>query len=421
MMILTSVYGVVDGLFISNFVGETPFAAVNLIMPLIMILGGGVGFMFGTGGTALVLKLLGEGEKERANRIFSMIILFAVCIGVVLTAVGMAIVHPVALLFGADEDMIGHCVIYGRIVIGFTTFYMLQNIFQSFLAAAEKPNLGLIVTLIAGCTNAGLDALFIAALDWGVVGAAVATGLGQAVGGIVPLVYFLRPNGSLLRLAKTRLEIRPLLKACGNGMSELLTNIATSAVSIVYNLQLMAYLGKNGVAAYGVLMYVMLVFAAVMIGFTVGSAPVIAYHYGAGNKDELKSLFKKSVVMLGITGIVMSGLAQALAVPLAALFVGYDPELFDLTVYAFRIFSFAFVFMGIDIYASGFFTALNNGLVSAILSFVRTLALQMAFAFVLPLMFGVDGIWWSITVAECGAFILSVVFFLAERKKYGYL
>lgn len=317
MMILTSVYGVIDGLFISNFVS----------------------------------KIVGENDVEKANKTFTMIIVFAVILGAALTAVGMSVVRPVAYLFGATEDMIEYCVLYGRIVIGFTVFYMLQNIFQSFLAAAEKPKLGLIVTLIAGVTNAVLDALFIAVFKWGVAGAAVATGIGQVVGGIIPLIYFARPNGSLLKFTKTKLQFKPILKACGNGSSELLTNVATSVVSILYNLQLMNYLGKNGVSAYGVLMYVQLIFIAIEIDFTIGSAPIIGYNYGAENKDELKSMFKKSMIILSAAGVILSALAQALAIPLAKLFVGYKPELYELTVYAFRLYSFAFIFSGINIYS----------------------------------------------------------------------
>ncbi len=420
MMVLSSVYVVADGLFVSNFVGKTPFAAINLIYPFIMILGG-TGFMLGTGGTALVSKIIGENDREKANKTFTMVIIFAVILGAVLTAVGMCAVRPVAYLFGATEDMIEYCVLYGRIIIGFTTFFMLQNIFQSFLAAAEKPKLGLFVTLAAGCTNFLLDALFIAVLKWGVVGAAVATGVGQAVGGTIPLIYFLRKNGSLLKLTKTKLQFKPLLQACGNGSSELLTNVAASIVSILYNMQLMKYLGENGVSSYGVVMYVQFIFIAIEIGFTIGSAPIIGYNYGAENNTELKNVFKKSMLILGIAGVVLSALAQALAVPLAKLFVGYDEELFDLTVYAFRIISFAFIFSGINIYSSGFFTALNNGLVSAVLSFLRACVFQITFVFILPLLFDVDGIWWAIFATETVAFVLAVIFFIAMRKKYRYL
>ena len=419
MMIFTSVYGVVDGLFVSNFVGKTPFAAINLIMPFIMILGG-MGFMIGTGGTALVSKIVGENDREKANKTFTLIIIFAVILGAVLTAVGMCVVRPVAYLFGATEDMVEYCVLYGRICIGFTTFFMLQNIFQSFLAAAEKPKLGLIVTLIAGCTNAALDALFIVVFKWGIVGAAVATGVGQVAGGVIPLIYFARKNNSLLKFTKTKLQIRPVLKVCGNGSSELLTNVASSVVSILYNLQLMKFFGENGVSAYGVIMYVQFIFLAIEIGFAVGSAPIIGYNYGAENTKELKNVFRKSILVLGVTGVVLSALAQALAIPLSKLFVGYDEELYGLTVHAFRLFSFAFIFSGINIYSSGFFTALNNGLVSAILSFLRAFVFQITFVFLLPFLFNVDGIWWAMFATEAGAFIMAIIFFAAMRKKYNY-
>jgi len=419
MMIVTSIYSVIDGLFISNFVGKTPFAAINLIWPFPMILGG-TGFMIGTGGTALVSKVIGEGDNDKANRYFTMLIVFSVALGAVLSTVGIIVMPYVARLLGATDDMFDYCVLYGRILVGFTTFFMLQNIFQSFLAAAEKPHLGLIVTIIAGCMNIVLDALFIVGFKWGVAGAAIATGLGQFAGGFIPLVYFARKNGSLLKLVKTKIEIKPILRACANGSSELMTNVASSIVSMLYNLQLIKFLGENGVAAYGVLMYVQLMFLAIEIGFSIGSAPIIGFNYGAQNHAELKNVFKKSILLMSFSGIILSGLAQALAVPLAKLFVGYDAELYNLTVHAFRLYSFAFIFSGIAIYSSGFFTALNNGLVSFILSILRSLVFQVAFIFLLPLAFGVDGIWWTMFATELSAAALATVFFIAFRKKYRY-
>lgn len=419
MMIVTSIYGVIDGFFISNFAGKTPFAAINLIIPFSMILGG-TGFMIGTGGTALVSKIIGENDREKANRYFTMLIVFAVFLGAVLTVIGIALMRPIAKLLGATGDMMEYCVLYGRIVVGFTTFFMLQNIFQSFLAAAEKPKLGFIVTLVAGCTNAILDALFIVVFKWGVAGAAVATGIGQILGGIIPVIYFSRKNSSLLKFVKTGFEIKPILKTCANGSSELLTNVASSVVSMLYNLQLMKFFGKNGVAAYGVLMYVQLIFLAIEIGYTIGSAPLVGYNYGAQNHNELKNIFKKSIIIMSIAGIALSGFAQAFAAPLAKLFVGYDKELYELTVKAFRMFSFSFIFSGITIYSSGFFTALNNGLASAILSFMRALVFQIAFVFLLPLLFKQYGIWWAAFATEFSALIVAAVFFIAYRKKYQY-
>ncbi len=419
MMIVTSIYGVVDGFFVSNFVGKTPFAAINLIMPFIMILGG-MGFMIGTGGTALVTKVIGEKNSKKANQYFTMLIIFAIILGIVLSAIGIAVMRPIARLLGANDDMIEYCVLYGRLTVGFTSLFILQNVFQSFLAGAGKPKIGLIVTLIAGCTNIVLDALFIAVLKWGIAGAAIATGIGQFLGGIIPLVYFARKNSSLLKFTRTKLEIKPILRACANGSSELLTNIASSLVSILYNLQLMKFYGENGVSAYGVIMYVQLIFLAIIIGYTIGSAPIVSYNYGAKNTTELKSIFKKSILVLVVSGVVLAGLAQALAIPLSKLFVGYDTQLYNLTVHAFRLFSFSYIFSGVAIYSSGFFTALNNGLISAILSILHSLIFQVAFVFLLPLLFGVNGIWWAMFATEVCATIISTILFVAKRKKYNY-
>ena len=420
MMIFTSIYGVVDGLFVSNFAGKTAFAAINLVMPFIMVLGG-IGFMIGTGGTALVSKTLGEGRQEEANRYFSMMILFTALLGVLLSETGVVFMRPVALFLGATPEMLEDCVRYGRIVNAFTAAFMLQNVFQSFLIAAEKPKLGLAATVAAGVTNMALDALFVAGFRWGIAGAAVATGLSQCVGGLFPLVYFLRPNSSRLRLVRTRLELRPLLNACGNGSSELMSNISSSLVSMLYNFQLMRLAGEDGVSAYGVLMYVQFIFISIYIGYSIGCAPVVSYHFGAQNHGELKNLLGKSVLLMGGTGVALTALAMALADPLSRLFVGYDAGLFALTSHAFRLFAWSFLLAGFNIYTSGFFTALNNGGVSAAISFLRTLVFQSASVLILPIFFDVDGIWWAITVAEVFAFLISVLFLLAKRGKYHYM
>ena len=420
MMIFTSIYGVVDGLFVSNFVGKTAFAAINLVMPFIMILGG-VGFMIGTGGSALVAKTLGQQEPEDANRYFSMMIILTVLSGAVLTAIGLIFMRPISYLLGATDAMIDDCVRYGRTVLAFVIAFMLQNVFQSFLITAEKPRLGLLATVAAGVTNMALDALFIAGFKWGVVGAAVATGLSQCVGGVLPLIYFLRPNSSRLRLVRTRLELRPILKACGNGSSELMSNISGSLVSMLYNFQLLAYAGENGVAAYGVLMYVQFIFVAIFVGYAIGSAPIVGYHYGAENHAELRNMLTKSIRLMSAGGVLLTVLAIVLAAPLARIFVGYDAELFEMTRHAFCLFAFSFLMAGFNIFTSSFFTALNNGVISAAISFLRTLVFQTLCVLLLPALFGLDGIWWAMTVAEVFALGLSILFLATQRKRYHYL
>ena len=420
MMVFTSIYGVVDGYFISNYAGKTAFASVNLVMPFIMILGG-MGFMIGTGGTALVSVVLGQKDHERANRYFSMMIYLTVIMGVILSVLGFTFMKSIAALLGATEEMLADCVLYGRIVISFTTAFMLQNVFQSFLIAAEKPKFGLVVTVIAGATNMVLDWLFVGVFGWGVAGAAAATGLSQCAGGLVPLIYFLLPNKSLLRLTRTKLELIPLLKACGNGSSELMSNISSSVVSMIYNFQLLKYIGENGVSAFGVLMYVQFIFVAIFIGYSIGCAPVVSYHYGAGNSPEVKNMLKKSMLLMGTLGVLLSALAFCLAEPLAKIFVGYDAELHALTSHAFRLFSFSFLLAGFNIYCSSFFTALNNGAISAAVSFLRTLVFQTSAILILPLILDVDGIWLSNAFAEIFAFAISAIFLIAKRKKYHYM
>lgn len=419
MMIFTSIYGVVDGLFISNFAGSTAFAAINLVMPFAMVLGG-VGFMVGTGGTALVAKTLGEGKRELANQYFTMMVYFTLILGVSLGLFGVIFIRPVSYLLGATEDMIEYCVLYGSIVIGFTPAFMLQNLFQNFLVVAEKPKLGLVATVAAGVTNMALDALFVAAFRWGIVGAAMATGISQLVGGILPLIFFMRKNDSLLCLVPTKLEGKPILKAVTNGSSELMSNISTSIVSMVYNLQLLKYFGENGISAYGVIMYVQFVFIAIYIGYIIGAAPIVGYNYGAKNQGELQNVFGKSIVLMSSSGVILTALAICLAAPLARLFVGYDAELCALTTRAFSLFAPAFLLAGLNIFASGFFTALNNGLISAIISFLRTLIFQLISVLLFPELIGSDSIWWSVAFAEMAAFIISLVFLATNNKRYGY-
>nr|WP_304955469.1 MATE family efflux transporter [uncultured Acetatifactor sp.] len=419
MMIFTSIYGVVDGFFVSNFVGKTPFAAVNFIFPFLMILGT-VGFMFGTGGSALVAITIGSGDGEKAKRLFSLFVYVSIICGFVIGVLGLLAIRPVAVWLGAEGEMLENCVLYGRVVLVALPMLILQYEFQSFFITAEKPQLGLAVTVAAGVTNMVLDALLVGAFKWGLVGAAAATALSQTVGGIIPLIYFGRPNTSLLQLTRTKFDGSAIGKACINGFSELMSNISMSVVGMMYNGQLMKYAGEDGVAAYGVLMYVSMIFLAAFIGYAVGVAPVVGYHYGAGSQEELKGLLKKSLVLIGIFSIGMVVLAEGLARPLSLIFVGYDKELLDMTLWGFLVYSFSFLFAGIAIYGSSFFTALGNGLVSAMISFLRTLVFQVAAVLIFPLIWGLDGIWISTVAAELMAAVVAVLFLIGCRKKYRY-
>ncbi len=419
MMVFTSIYGVVDGFFVSNYAGKTPFAAVNFIFPVLIILGC-PGFMLGTGGSALIAKTMGEGDKKRANQIFSLLIYVGAAAGVVLGAAGIALLPSVAVLLGAEGRLLADCVTYGRIILLAGPFFMLQMEFQCLFATAEKPKLGLTVTVAAGVTNMVLDWLLVGVFRWGLVGAAAATAVSQAVGGVIPLIYFARENSSLLRLTRCPFDGAVLLKTCANGSSELMSNISMSVVSMLYNGQLMAKAGEDGVAAYGVLMYVSMVFQAIFIGYAVGTAPVVGYHHGAGNRGELKGLLRRSVLLIGGFSAAMCLAGETLGRPLSVIFVGYDPELLDMTAHAFAIFSVAFLFSGFAIFGSSFFTALNDGLTSALISFLRTLVFQCAAVIIFPILWGLDGIWWSIVAAEVMAVAVTLAFLATKRKKYGY-
>ena len=421
MMIFTSIYGVVDGFFVSNFAGDIPFKAVNLIMPFLMIFGT-VGFIFGTGGTAIVANTLGEGDSEKANRYFSLFVCVAFTLGIFFAAVGIIFIRPIAVLLGAEGELLENCVLYGRIVLLALPFLVLQFLFQSFFVAAEKPKIGLFVIIAAGVTNMLLDAVLVTTLpqEYRIVGAAVATGMSQFVGGFVPFVYFARKNTSLFRLGKTKFDIRAIGKACVNGSSEFMSNVSMSLIGMLYNIQLLKYAGEDGIAAYGVMMYVSFIFAAVFIGYSIGTAPIISYHNGAGNREELKGILKKSLLLLCLGGVAMLGVAELLARPLAMIFVSYSESLTEMTVHGFRIFACSFVFMGFAIFGSGFFTALNDGLTSAIISFLRSLVFQIGAVLILPTFMDIDGVWISVVIADLMAMTLSFIFMAIKRKKYHY-
>ena len=421
MMIFTSIYGVVDGFFVSNFAGKTPFAAVNLIMPFLMILST-VGLMFGTGGSAIVAKTFGEGDRDQGNRYFSLFVYTVAVLGVFFAVFGIIFIRPIATLLGAEGEMLENTVLYARIILPALPFYVLQLLFQSFCVAAERPKLGLTVTVLSGLTNMVMDAVLVILLPqaYKLAGAAAATALSQVVGGAVPLVYFGRENSSILRLGKCQFDGKAIFKACTNGSSEFMSNISMSLVGMLYNIQLLKYAGEDGIAAYGVMMYVSMIFSAAFLGYSIGTAPIVGYHDGAKNYGELQGLLRKSLLIIGVFGVAMVVSAELLASPLAGIFVGYDAELMQMTVSGFRVFALSFLFMGYAIYSSGFFTALNDGVTSAIISFLRTLVFQTAAVLLLPMAWKLDGVWISIVVAEVMAVVLSAIFLAAKRKKYHY-
>lgn len=420
MMIFTSLYSIVDGFFVSNYVGKISFAAVNLVMPVCMALGT-LGTMIGTGGSAIVSQILGEGQHEKANRYFSMLVVFSVILSLFLSAIGFIFARPIASALGAEGEMLDQCVTYSRILYISLTPFVLQFIFQSFFVTAEKPSLSLIISVVSGIVNMLLDYLFIAVFDWKIAGAAIATGIGQIAGGIIPVIYFAKKNDSLLQFTKPEFDGKVLLKTLTNGSSEMITNLSTSVVNILYNFQLMKIVGEDGVAAYGIIMYVNFIFMAVFFGYSIGSAPVVGYHYGAGNHKELKNLFRKSIALMTSTGLILTVLAEILTIPLVKIFASYDAGLFSMTCQGFRLYSIAFAVMGINVWGSAFFTALGNGAVSAAISFLRTLVFQIAIVYILPVFWGINGIWFAIAVAELLALFVTTGFFFRNKLKYQYM
>ncbi|MBR0534629.1 MAG: MATE family efflux transporter [Bacteroidales bacterium] len=419
MMVFTSLYGVVDGVFVSNFAGKVPFAAVNLIWPIFMILQT-LGFMLGTGGNAIISRLLGQKNDKKANEVFSMLLWVTVAAGILIAITGLLLLKPLLVWMGVEGELLSQSMLYGSIMFPVLPIAMLQVEFQTFLVTAERPRMGFHITLAAGIANMVLDALFIGLLRWGVVGAAAATVIGQCIGGIVPLVYFLRDNSSLLRVTPFTHDRKALLHTLANGSSELLSNVSMSLVMTLYNWQLMRYIGEDGVAAYGVLMYVSFVFISCFIGYGIGTAPLFGYHYGACNYTELKNLLRKSAAMVGVFSVIVTILAELFPYPLARVFVGYDQELLDLTAGAFRIYSISFLICGFNIFGSSLFTALGNAPVSAGIAFFRTMVCEVGAVLLLPKVLGIQGIWLAVLVAEAVALLLTGFFIVRFRSKYHY-
>ena len=419
MMIFTSLYTVVDGFFISNLAGKTAFAAVNLVIPYWMIMCG-FGFMFGAGASALCGMLLGEQRRDLANQAFTSIVMASVLFSIVLMIIGLVTLRPVCELMGADAAMMPPCITYGNIVFAFLPTMFLQSLFQPLFSTMQKPALGFYFTLGAGLSNMVLDWVFVGLFGWGVAGAAFATGIGTVVGGVLPLIYVARSHSLTLQLVKCRISMHDVLKSAGNGSSELLSNVSQSVISIFFNWQLLRYAGETGVAAYGIMMYVGFIFVALSMGYMVAVSPLISYQYGAQHHHELTSLYKKSLIICAVSGIIMFIAAELLAEPLARFFGGYDPELYKMTVHGFRIVCILFLLSGFNIFATAFFTALNNGLISGMLAFCRTFLFQLICIFVLPELFGLEGIWLSCVTAEVFALIVSIITLKLQKRRYHY-
>ena len=419
MMLFTSIYSIVDGLFVSNFVGKTAFAAVNLMMPLIVMIGA-LGFMMGSGGTALIGKTLGEKDYNKANKYFSQIVYFTIIIGLIVSFVVFFFIKDIAILLGAKGELLEYSIKYARIMILFETMFMLQNAFQNLFMAANKATLGFTISVVAGITNIIGDALLVGVFKLGVEGAAIATVISQSIAGLFPIIYFSRPNSSALKLVKTSIKFKPIYKTALNGSSELLSNISQSLVSMVYNKQLMAYVGEDGISAYGVIMYVGYMFTAIYLGYSLGQSGFVAYNYGAKNCEELKNIRKKSLIINSSFGILMLLIVELFASPLAKIFVGYDEELLNLTVNGFKLYGICYLISGINIYTSSFFTSLNNGLISGLSSFLRTFVFQIIAVIVLPLLLGLTGIWLSMLVAEIMSLLVNIIFFVKFKKRYNY-
>lgn len=418
MMTFLSVYSVVDGLFVSNFVGSDAVAAINYIFPVFMVFGS-IGFMLGAGGSALVSKTLGEGDKEKANEYFSMLVYVTAGIGVVIALAGQFAVPEIAKLFGAEGVIYDYCVLYGRVLLSAQPFFILQNIFQSFFVTAEKPRLGLLATASAGVLNIVLDAILVAGCGLGLLGAALATAASEVFGGVFPLIYFSLKNNSILRFTKTKFYGKAFLKSCTNGSSEFFSNISSAFVIILYNFQIRRLVGESGVTAYTFIGYVGMIFFAIFMGYAVGSAPLMAYNYGADNKAEMQNLFKKSFIIMAVTGVVMTALSEALAFPLMSMF-RQEEHITQIAVHGFRIYALIFLMCGFNIYGSSLFTSLNNGLISALISFLRTIVFQVTFVIVLPMILDIDGVWCAGLFSDFASLIVTAVFIITMRKRYGY-
>ncbi len=420
MMIFASIYSVVDGFFVSNYVGNIQFASLNLIFPFIMVLSA-FGFMFGAGGSALVALTFGSGDDKKANEIFSLIIYTVLIVSTSFAIIGYIVTPQVAKLLGASEEMLPYCILYARISFIGMPFFMLQNAFQTFMITAERPTFGFLITVAAGITNMILDFVFMGVLHMGLGSAAAATVLGQIVGGFIPLIYFIFPNTSKLRLCKTRFMGYALLKTITNGSSEFLSNVSASIVNMLYNFQLMKFAGELGVSAFGIIMYTNFIFVGVFFGYSMGASPIAGYNLGAENYEELQNVFKRSIRLITIVSIAMTCISELAAKPLTMIFASSQPELLAIAVPAMRIYALSYLFCGFNIFSSSFFTAMNNGKVSAIISSLRLFLFQLVFILVLPIFLGINGIWGTIIAAEVCSLAVTIYFFLKYKNVYHYM
>lgn len=417
MTLFTSIYGIVDGIFVSNIINSNAFASINLIMPFTLILGS-IGFMFGTGGSALVSKILGENESKKAKEYFSVLIYSLIIIGVIISIISFIFMKPIATFLGAKDELLEMSMLYGKILMFSLPFLFLQNCFQSFMIVAERPKIGLVISLISGISNMILDYIFIYLFKFGIIGAGGATAISQFIGGIIPLVYFGRKNTTTLKLVKTKLLIKPIINTCYNGLSEMVSNISYSIVNILFNLQIMKYIGVNGIVAYGIINYVSFIFISVYLGFSTGAIPIISYHYGAKNKDEIKNLLKIGVRILFVVSIILTLIAEIFSKIFASIFVAYDTELLKLSTTAFRLFSVSYLISWFNLYVSSFFTALNDGRTSAVISFSRAFVGQIIMILVLPILFGINGLWLAATFSEIISLFISLIFLIKYKDKY---
>ena len=419
MMLFTSMYGVVDGLYLSHFSGKEAFAAITLIIPLPLLIGAWA-YMIGAGGSAVIAKAIASDRQKDANEYFSFLVLISVLGSILLAGIGEIFLEPCAKLLGANDEMLPFCMTYGRILIAAVPLYVLQNVFQSFLTVAEHPKIGLAINLVSAFLNMALNFVFIRITNEVVTAVALATVVSQFVGGITPFVFFVRSKSTTLRFGRPHMPMSLLGPVFANGVSEFVSEIFHPLASVMYNYKLMELTGLNGVAAYGVLMNVGFLFGSVFLGFAVGSAPLFTYKYEREDHDELHSLFIKSTISVVLMGFLLYGVACMIEGPFAAEFFGGDELLITMTEEAFALHSLSYMVMGLAVFASAFFTAIHDSRVSFLISFLRTLLFEVLAILLLPMLFDLNGVWAASLTSEVLTLLVTVGLLISKKEKYQY-
>ncbi len=420
MMIVLSMYIIVDGMFVARFIGTTALSAINMFYPAICF-EMALGIMIATGGSAIAAKKLGEGKQKEAQNNLSFLMVVEGSFGIVIAVVGNLFTAEIVSFLGASAAQAPLSITYAKIIFSFAPAFFLQTAFQTFFVTAGKPALGLIVTILGGVANILLDYIFMAPLRLGVTGAAIATGIGYCIPAMVGVIFFLKAKTNPFHFVRPRFDGKVLLQACANGSSEMVTNLSNAVTTFLFNFTLLQFYGEDGVASITIILYFQYLFTALYFGYSNGIAPIISYKYGNDDRKQLQALFKNSVLFLIISSIAANVLLHFTISKLLTIFTAENSPVYQITLHGFSIYSMAFMIMGLGIFSSAMFTAFSDGITSAIISFSRTFLFIVGAILLLPAILGERGVWLAVPIAEAFGFLISILYLIGKKQKFHYI